>query len=292
MCTVIAACDKVKIDTPDDFTIAVETATVRADSNIVFTMSGNPDDIVFYSGELNKNYDLRDVSVKETSGKPEFEFTSNLQYGTVGLNNLSILASTDFSGQYDAANVARATWTDITTRAVLGTSATNVSSGIINLNDLKTADKPIYIAFRYVSERASTVKQRQWTIAGFQFRTKFDDGKVYTNAAALSDVGFASIDVKGDSAQWASASSLIHVGLNEGRPEDDDWVISKGFDLKKINADNKGAVNIKAIYQPKMTSYTYAYATPGVYKATFIATNQKNGEQKQTVRRVEITVTE
>ncbi|RKR84591.1 hypothetical protein BDD43_4837 [Mucilaginibacter gracilis] len=109
-------------------------------------------------------------------------------------------------------------------------------------------------------------------------------------ASSNTDVGFGAIGFKGDSAKWVASTSLTHVGLAAGYPGDDDWAVSKPFDLRTVMPDNKGAVNIKAIYQSALTTYTYNYALAGTYKATFVATNQKLGDQKQTVKQIEITV--
>jgi hypothetical protein len=264
---------------------------VQAGTALTFNISGTADDIVFFSGELGKTYALKDVTQEPTSGNPEFEFLSNLQFGTVGLNNLSVLISNDFTGKYDTTSIKAATWTNITSRAILGTSATNVTSGVINLNDLKADGKPLYVAFRYLSDRASTLKQRQWTISNFQFRTKFADGKVYTGAASNADAGFGPIEFKGDSARWVAGTSLAHVGLALGYPSDDDWAISKPFDLSTIVPDRKGSINIKAAYQAAITSYNFTYNTPGTYTATFVATNQNIDAQRQTVKQIVITVT-
>ncbi len=290
----LASCNKAEVKRPNDFEVTTANTTVKAGTAVTFNISGSPDDIIFYSGELGKTYAQKDLVEAPESGNPEMEFQSNVQFGTVTLNNLTVLVSNNFNGIYDTTNVKAATWTDITSRVKLGTSATNVSSGVINLNNLKAGGNgsSMYVAFRYLSDRAATLKQRQWSVGSFAFRTRFPDGKVFTHAASVAEAGFGSVEFKGDSTKWVPGTSLFHAGLNAGYPSDDDWSISRTFNLRALVPERKGAVNIKAISQASLSQYRFTYNTPGTYKATFVATNQNIDKQEQVVKELTITVTQ
>ncbi|WP_345949728.1 DUF5017 domain-containing protein [Mucilaginibacter sp. PAMB04274] len=289
----LAACNKADVKQPANFDVTAANTTVKAGTAVTFNISGTPDDIVFYSGEFGKTYVQKDLVEAPEAGNPEMEFQSNVQFGTTTLNNVTVLVSNNFNGVYDSTNVKAATWTDVTSRLKLGTSATNLSSGVVNLNDLKAADKPfLYVAFRYLSDRAATLKQRQWTIGSFQFRTRFPDGKVFNHATSIAEAGFGSVEFKGDSTKWVPGTSLFHAGLAAGYPSDDDWSISRAFNLRTLVPERKGSVNIKSIAQASLPQYRFTYSTPGTYKATFVATNQNIDKQEQVVKEVTVTVTQ
>ncbi len=283
------ACNKVAIKAPDDFTVSTAKSTYKVGDTVVFTLTGNPDNLLFYSGEIGHDYAVANPSAASASGgSPEMQFLRHVQFGAA-VNNLSVLASNDFTGQYDTTSVKTAHWTDITSRLVLGTSATNVSSGIVNLSDVKGSGNALYIAFRYLSVSPAINKQKQWTISSFQFRTRYPDGRVYTNAATNADASFGVLDFKGDSAKWVASSTLAHTGLNIGYPGDDDWAVSKALYLDRISPD--AGVVVKSIIQPPPSGYTWNYTTAGTYKAIFIAQNADVNTVKRVIKEVDITIT-
>ncbi|MBC8085371.1 MAG: DUF5017 domain-containing protein [Hymenobacter sp.] len=167
---------------------------------------------------------------------------------------------------------------------------------MVNLNDLKVEGKPLYVAFRYVSVTPATMKQRQWNINAFQFRTRFPDGAVYTNAAANADVGFGVVDLAGGNladgtpSTWTSGTSLQHGGAEIGNAADDDWAVSKPFDLTQRNSDASGGIPLKTVIDVPLTSYQYTYAQPGTYKAVFLAQNANSETVKESIKEVQITV--
>ncbi len=282
------ACNKVPIVSPDDFTVSATKTSYKVNENVVFNISGNPDNVLFYSGEPGKDYS-KASQFTATGGTPEMQFLSNVQFGAA-VNNLSVLVSNDFNGLYDTTNVRNAHWTDVTSRLVLGNSATNVSSGVVSLNDLKVEGKPMFVAFKYLSILPAVNKQKQWTISSFQFRTKYPDGRVYNNAATNADASFGLINFKGDSARWVSSTTLSHTGLPVGYPGDEDWAITKTLLLDKISPD-AGTV-IKAISQPAPPSFSWVYTTPGTYKVVFVAQNSDVKNVKKVVREVDIIITQ
>jgi hypothetical protein len=288
LCLWCISCNKVKITAPDDFTVTTPKTTYKVGENVVFTFTGNPDNILFYSGLPGNNYANANASTAESGGSPEMQFLSNVQFGAA-VNNLSVLVSTDFNGQYDTTDVGKATWTDITSRVVLGTSATNVSSGVVNLNDLKGDSTLMYLAFKYLSVNPSVNKQKQWTISTFQFRTRFPDGRVYTNAATNADAAFGIIDFQGDSAKWVSGTTLTHAGEPAGFPGDNDWAISKPMALNVIKGD--AGTDVKTLVQPPPSGYTSVYTIAGTYKAIFVAQNSDVHNVKRVIREIDLTVT-
>jgi len=285
-----ASCKKMDTDNVA-VNITLPKTTYKVGDTVKFSMSGNADYIDFYSGEPGHNYDLKDVYTSQVSGNPEFQFASTVQSGNATTKGLYILASNNFNGIYDKTNIAQATWTDITNRATLATSTTSVSSGIINVNDLKVDGKPLYIAFRYVSVNPAISNQWLWTISTFQFRTKFANNVTYTNAADNVSAGFGSIEFAGDSAHWSAGTSLVHAGLKAGYPADDDWAITRPFYLNSINSDAAGVVVVKNITSvPLAPVFNYQFVAPGTYNVVFVARNANINSSKQKIFTFTITV--
>lgn len=288
-----AACKKMQVDSPG-LAVTVENLTLKAGDTAKFHLSGYADFVNFYSGEPGRSYDRKD-SFSMTGGNPEFQFSSAVSAPGTGVttgNNLSVLVSTNFNGIYDAASVRSATWTDVTSRATLATTTTTVASPIANLNDLKVEGKPMYVAFKYISATPS-LKQRQWTISAFQFRTKFPNTTVYTHAASNTDAVFKAIDIAGDSATWVGGTTLTHVGLNAAYPADEDWAISKAFDLNKSNSDASGVSIIKnyTLTGNIPATFNSKYTTAGIYKAVFVIRNATINVIKETIQEFTITIT-
>ena len=101
------------------------TVNVKKGEPIVFNFSGEPDNIVFFSGEKGKTYDFRnrttvDISQIESS-KLTFTIDTNYGYGnaTSYSNVLHMYISTDFSGLYkndfeaDKKMVEEFQWSDL-----------------------------------------------------------------------------------------------------------------------------------------------------------------------------------
>ena len=171
----MTSCDKklVVLDAPD-FDVTTTAATYKAGQEVLFNFTGNAHVVSFYSGETLKDYDFIAGRVIDVKGAgATMEFTSSVQYG-VQTNQVTVLASTDFNGDYSTlAKVKAATWLDITGRFKLGTTATFLAAGKIDISDLAVTGKPIYIAFKYVTKpQATNGIVRWWYIQGFAVKSK------------------------------------------------------------------------------------------------------------------------
>ncbi|HSC39648.1 MAG TPA: DUF5017 domain-containing protein, partial [Chitinophagaceae bacterium] len=112
----LLSCNKNTIKAPDDFTVTSSQSTYSVRDTVVFNFTGNPDYIIFYSGELHSKYQYASVSrMAADSNLLSFSTTTTAPGATtqpVGVNNVSLLYSTNFSGIYDSANIRNASWTD------------------------------------------------------------------------------------------------------------------------------------------------------------------------------------
>ena len=297
LAAVISSCTKNVLNTPDFDVTADKTTIVKGDA-VVFSFQGSPDNISFWSGETGRVYETRN-NVTATGAVNRLSFTTlvaNLAAGNTGqVNNLKLLVSTDFSGKVDSASIRKATWTDITTRAKLATSATALPSDTITVSDLATARDTMFIAFKYQSTTNSTASRgRSWTMAKFIYQNKFPDGSIFTHYTLDTDnrlSGFNQFSYKGtstkDSLVWSvGTTNVFPSGVDN--LSDEDWLISKPFKTSSRNPDK--AVGIKN-NQGTLDTYTYKFLKPGTYVVTFVANNAGAEGVKEVVKQITITVT-
>jgi hypothetical protein len=163
-----------------------------------------------------KDYASRTGRVADVAGAgATLSFTSSVQVGTQA-NQVSLLASTNFNGDYGSvAKLKAATWVDITSRFKLGTSATLLASGTVDVSDLILAGKPIYFAFRYNTKKQATNGiARQWFIQSFTLSSK----KLLDNTLALTiadqaSTGFRIVDDLKDKAPALSSITATRLTL-------------------------------------------------------------------------------
>lgn len=166
----LLSCEKeLLVQQAPDFEVTTTAATYKVGQEVVFKFTGEADMISFYSGQVYNDYNFREGRVMQFNPEgANLSFTSSVQGGTQA-NQLTVLASSNFNGNYSSlASVKAATWTDITSRFTLGTTATFLASTSKSISDLLVTGKPIYIAFRYVTKpQAVNGLARTWMIQGF-----------------------------------------------------------------------------------------------------------------------------
>ncbi|MCG9793084.1 DUF5017 domain-containing protein [Flavobacterium algicola] len=290
---IVTSCSDIDVETPD-FQASLGSLNYKVGDTVKFSITGKSDYAYFFSGELGKEYSKRSIYENEVNGEAEFSFNSNVTQGAAGVSNLSILVSNDFNSLYDKVNVEKATWIDITNKVALGTSTTNVVSGVVDLTSYQSPGKPLFIAYRYLGQNTATLKQQTWTVGLFSFKTKHADGEVYVNAASYYDASFTAVDLNGGDVNWSIGSSaLTHVGVAAGNEDDNDWAISKAINLKIATGDAEGVETIRTLntgFTP--TEYSYVYNKAGTYKATMVAANATSEGRKEKISEFAIVVTE
>ncbi|MFP5042903.1 DUF5017 domain-containing protein [Parasediminibacterium sp. JCM 36343] len=283
--TMLFACNKVKISSPD-FNVATAAATYKAGDTITFNVSGNPDNLVFFTGEPGYRYENRN-RVSSTGGVTQLQFATTVTQGNQ-TGNLALLVSTNYNGSLDSGSIRAATWTDITSRAAFATSAANTPSGIVNLSDFESAGVPFYIGFKYRTNTATGTKARQWNINSFQVNNYFPDSSIGNVAVDISSAGFGAVSIKGDSLKWSIAATALQFPAGIANNLDEDWAISKPIDFTKVEPD--GGIAIKnSSYQ--LHNFTYIYAKPGNYTVTFVASNVSSSNQYSAVKQFSLTIT-
>lgn len=283
----ISACNKVAVVTPD-FDVTTAKTSYKVGDTVKFNFSGNTDNITFYSGEVGKNYDNKSRT-SITGSIPTLSFSSSLQTGNQA-NNLTVLVSTDFNGQFDAAGIKAATWTDITSKAKLATSSTVVASGAIDLSSIKGTSQNAYVAFKYTSaSNTATSISRGWTISVFQFKNVFPDGSQYIVSNDFGTGGFSGVSILNDALKWTVGTTTMVFPAGKVGSVDEDWAISRPFQFDQAAHDV--GVPLKNISSSMPNLYSYTYTKAGTYKAVFVASNRVVGKSQESVKTINITVT-
>jgi plastocyanin len=285
------SCTKVK-DVPEpSFDIVPDKTTVQAGEAITFNFTGTADLITFYSGERTREYRHRERS--KVQGTPQLQFLSNRRYGSPTLaidTTLMVFVSTDFNGTPNAANVNRATWTNISDRAALsrnlGGGTAQTASGIIDLSDFHTSDVPIYIAFKF-HDFQSTLSQRTWNIQQVLVDNKLEDGSL-VSVGNMNTLSWTAVNMAGTQAWSANTTRLEIAGGAGNTPENIDWLITQPLYLDRVQRDF--GLNAKGNPVTKQTNYEYTFAVPGTYTVTFEAINANRWDKKIKIKEFTITV--
>jgi hypothetical protein len=278
------SCKKEQIVNSPDFDVTLDKTTYAVGAPVTFNFTGDVDIISFYSGVAGSEYKFRDRF--RVDGKPQIQFTSYYQASTQ-TNTLQLMLSKDFNGNYDAENLKKATWTDITSRATLSTGTDNTPSGVVDLTDLQTTDVPVYIAFKYNGSNASA--QPTWTIKNIAIDNKLADGSS-VSIASTANLTWGAISVLNSAKIWTySTTQLQFVTSTAGTDDNEDWLITKPLQLDRVQ--RSFGINIKGNPTTKQTTYTFpGYTTAGTYTVTFEAINANKWDKKTTLKEFTVTV--
>lgn len=278
----------------ENFDISLEKKTYKVGEEVNFYLHGDPDMIVFYSGEVLHQYAYKDGR-KLTLDNLNLSFTTSKPVTLRRQDNqLFIMASTDFNGDYsNFSNIEEATWTDITDRFTLSESITFSPSGEVDISDLIVEDRPLYIGFRYVSYPHDQGRVGNWHVQNFSLV-----GRTVLGPMTLGDMkesGFMLVDQHPDLAPSKSKLTATRITLYGDLDIDmltESWAVSKGFETGETDLGFDLPVAIKGMESAPLNRYTYIYNEPGTYKATFVASNASVDEHKSIVREIEFTIIE
>ncbi|MDQ7948540.1 MAG: DUF5017 domain-containing protein [Pedobacter sp.] len=298
--------------------------TYKVGDVIDFNISGESDIITFYSGEPQSEFAYRDSHVVDVSSagvNMNFNIAATGNATSQGTLNattppqLTVWASTDLNDDYTPAGVQKATWVDITSRFKYATTATFISAsptvGGVSVNDLIKPGKPLYIGFRHETKPQAVAPPvggitRSWLFEAFSMTSQKN---ISTNPNAtwmpqfynLQQAGFRLVDMYGKAAPSRSlinATRLTLLGnlydaVNDpgNDPNTVNWGITRGMYFDKVDLGGDKGIALKdQAKDAALTNYSYTYTTPGIYKATFVATTNNATHRKEVVREITITI--
>jgi hypothetical protein len=263
-----ASCNTdLSVEEINDFDVTVDATTYKVGQEVRFKLSGDyVQQISFYSGEVQKDFEFREGRVIDVNGTgATMSFSSSVQLGAQ-LNQLSVLVSTDFNGDYSSLDkVKAAKWTDITSRFAYGTGTAFTASGVKDITDLIVAGKPIYVAFKYVTQpQQVNGLARNWYIQSFNLTSLSKlNNTIPLYLSVQGDAGFRIIDQNPVNAPALSVITNSRISLLGNRykyPED------PLYDPKNPIYDPNNP-----IYDPYSTSYV-----PGAVPPTYVPYDPKS----------------
>jgi len=304
---ILCGCAKELSQGDADFTVNVEKNTLALGDTAKFTFAGNPDILTFYSGELGKRYEYRDRSSADGTSLLTFR-TARLSGGTQP-NSLMLMITQDFAGVTASdvpatiQNISKASWTDISSRAVLATNPTSTLSGNIDLTDFANQNKPVYIAFKYNGQAGSI--QNRWFIDQFSLKNVLPDGTsyeianhnyanvAYTNyGVSTFSPGFVGYAVENTFNWNINASSLAINGaatVAAAANRSEAWAILGPINLKKVTPDVGEAIKAGS-QKASAIKYNYKYPSRGKFNATFAGGSISIDDTRYVAKPVTITV--
>lgn len=296
-----ASCDKDAVVSEPDFNVTGYEITSAVDSlgnevkQVTFGFSGEAAVISFYSGILGNDYAYRKGRILDVKAMLS-SFSTTLNNGTQN-NQLTVMASTDFNGTYDITNIRAASWADITSRYVLNTrdASASLPSGTVNIADLLVDGKPLYFAFRYICKPQSlNGVNSTWRIRAFSMQSQTDLGTASLATLTTADWKLITDGTIVDTGRGAVIESSGAIRFNGNHlntnVQTESWAISKAFKIDKTDMGPDRAIAIKSAINPRLSSYSFNYTIPGIYKVAFVASNANYEGQASVVREIEVKV--
>lgn len=311
----VVSCNTMDVETASAFKVSIgalpsqgdmmvgDTVVIKKGESLTFNIEQCPEYVTFYSGELHANYAYAGMS-QRNSDSSLVSFSTAIVSGNQG--TLSLLASNDFSGTMDSENIGKAKWV-VVKNAKFATSSTVLASGNLRMDTVSGIDKnkPVYLAFKFVSDTAktSTSLPRSWSINSFLFKNYFSTPNlanpgtsiadtVYTLASDFRTGGFQQVSLKNSLNYWYYTNAKYSYILNSnaiGTLPDEDWVISRALDMRTVWPDY--GTYIKSMNdQSDLTAYSYKYSKTGVFITTFVGMNANYNGASKVVRQIPVKV--
>jgi len=303
------SCNKdIKVEEPD-FEVEVASATARAGDSVIFTITGNPDIISFYSGELGNSYEYidKDRVLPTESVNMSFQSQVRSQSGTSATycqdHQFHVLVSTDLNlagaTMADSAlSVQNATWKEITDSFVIcplecSSATPYYNSGIKDIKNLFVPGKPLRVAFKYINlPNPTNGRANIWRFSSFQMTASNALGSGTLTSQA--DAGWTPVYIGTGwnlSTAFGATSTVVTLrGLTTNLVNQEMWCISKPIELTDANLGREYAIGIKAYADPPLKSYGHRFSKPGIYTVTFVATNTNVYDKKPVVRQIQMTI--
>lgn len=299
--------DEIKFDVRTD----QATATCRVGQPLTFLFDGNAQYITFFSGEPGNCY----ANIGRTNvdiASLQLKSTIKQQYTDREYRNKEIVyayVSRDFNGEYTLDNIQAATWEKISGReynqVTVPLTRDNVSEEVSSTVELSAyKDKPFYVAFQYNAFKRNDVPtadgggryivQPRVDVKPLSLIKTTVEGMTVVWDNPLTEWAFRVIYQQ--SAQQGNYkvddTSLLFQPQKGKEHTDQDvvvWMVSRAINPGEVEPDRGTAIKSTDAYLP---TYTHTYTQPGVYTATFIATNANLWNNEQIVKEITITVTE
>lgn len=288
----VTACNADKVGEVDfDVHLRNSPSGIHAGDEVVFDFSGDPDYIVFWSGEDGHRYEYRNRSNVDVEALT-LTYSVMHRYGRAHTSDvLSILLSENFSADYTKEGIEAADWT------VLSQSEDDTKEWWVPSSTQSTAkqsggdismykDRRFTIAFRYKLPAPLTEHEQFPRIDIDPISlNKTTEGKVVSEKDPKSDLGFRFVRIDGPETKTSvDETGILFQPDNSTKPLNAEyWCISKQIDPSRIPAD-KGEP-VRSLTVPS-DSYTHVFEDAGTYRVTFVGRNANAWNCSEAVREI------
>ena len=303
-------------ETPGEFEMVGYTVEDGVDTEgnpkkrVNFQLSGTQGlHILFYSGDIGGNYEYRDGRVQKLE-ELNLSFESNCSFGDQGcdLDVFSIMASTDFNGGDQEADIRAATWVNITDRFTISPfeSGTTVyhDSGSKNLADLTVEGQPLYLAARHITHNQivdgalanvyTAFRVRNWNMTG-----GMEGEEPIVLSTTVGEAGFRFVEIGNfRSGRNALSANLITLRGNHGTVAanmeyldtmTECWAVAAPITMTDVSSEPDRPLRVKQSHQPPVKTFAFNYNGPGEYNAVFVLSK---GDGGTVTKEVTITIPE
>lgn len=275
-------------EAPDaTLSVTIDGNGCKAGEPVRFLLSGDADNIVFYSGEPGHEYNLRDRQFADNDLM--VDFVSYTDQSTGVHPNFQLLVSCDFDGVYEPDHVSSATWIDVTDKFTLPTkTGLNTPSGSVNLKEYAGIDNDalIYFAFRY-HDLDGEAQRNRWVVRSINIEKVSPEGAA-TKLADIKTAGWQNVIMSG-TGKWTLPGSQLLASGNVATNDKDMWAVSTGFNIH--TSEPSTGIVLKNV-ATNLHEYTYTYETPGVYQAVFASSSVWYNSENASTTTITVTVTE
>src|SRR5690606_24279005 len=277
-----------------------------------FQLSGTQGlNISFCSGDIGGNYEFRNGRVQKLE-ELNLSFESNCSYGDqgCGIDVFSIMASNDFNGGDKEADVRAATWTNITDRFTISPFESGTAvyhpSGTVNIADLTSEGKPLYLAARHITHNqvGGGVLANVYTgfrVRGWEMSARMAGEEPVTLATTVGEAGFRFIEIGNfRTGRNALSASLITLRGNHGTvaanleyldTQTECWAIAAPITMTDISFEPDRPLRVKQSHQPPVKTFAFNYSGPGEYNAVFVL-SKGDGSGESVAKHVTIVIPE
>ena len=281
-----------------EFNVTVEKTTFTLNEEVKFNFTGNPDIITLYSGVIGNDYSFANGRV--LSNRFNMQFETQMLDGRQD-DQLHILLSIDFSGEYALDAVQKATWVDITEKFTIPKPQQTrlyVNSNVGDFTDDifgETGSQKFYVAIKHqVKDQNSFGLGNLNRIRGMRlFSNNLLGETLLYNHTSLAWNLLSTENKEADRAQITTTLVELRSNVKDKVAETEDWAISKELQIsKETNAGPDRGDCIKSVGDGRVDNYTIKYNAVGEYRVVFIAKNINAESEKTIVKEMTINVVE
>ncbi len=281
-----------------DFKVSTEKDVYKAGERVTFTLSGDADFIMFYSGEEGSAYDYRD---KHRLYPDEMRLSfSTATYPVEGTNPHSgrLLWSNDFPGVYDPEWIKLSTWHDITDRIVYPlpspTYYTLYDTEDMDISDIFAAapGEPVYFCWAFQTNANST--RNRFRVDNWHIYGKNTGKDFYSFAqCSFTMIEGCGFDVDPSPTYFPKVTDkyIVWDGISKSTAYKEGWAVSGPITFAEaIDAGKDSGIALKSIGDPVLREHNYYFSKPGTYEVVFEAMNINAEKKNSAIAKKTITV--